>query len=129
MPLLCEAIHSTETLVGKIHWRRKWQPIPVFLPGKFCDQRSLVGCSPWGHKESDTTELTHTQCAYPVWRPYTREAERGHSTFCLAHCMESCVCVYMCANVCVCVRTCVCARVLSAQFCWLVPGKAYSPFS
>ena len=105
MPLLCEAIHSTETLVGKIHWRRKWQPIPVFLPGKFCDQRSLVGCSPWGHKESDTTELTHTQCAYPVWRPYTREAERGHSTFCLARCMESCVCVYMCANVCVCART------------------------
>ena len=130
-PPLCEAIHSTETLVGKIHWRRKWQPITVFLPGKFRDQRSLVGCSPWGHKELGMTELTHTQCAYPVWRTYTREAERGHSTFCLAHCMESCVCVYMCANVCVCVCVCacVCARVLSAQFCWLVPGKAYSPFS
>ena len=46
--------------VGKIHWRREWQPIPVFLPGKFCGWRSLVGYSPWGHKELDTTEqLTH----------------------------------------------------------------------
>ena len=42
--------------VGKIPWNRKWQPTPVFLPGKFHDQRSLVGCSPWGHKESDMTE-------------------------------------------------------------------------
>ena len=41
---------------GMIPWRRKWQPIPVFLPGKFYGQRSLVGCSPWGHKVSDTTE-------------------------------------------------------------------------
>ena len=38
------------------YWRRKWQPIPIFSPGKFHGQRSLVSCSPWGHKESDTTE-------------------------------------------------------------------------
>ena len=37
-------------------WRRKWQPTPVFLPRKFHGQRSLVGYSPWGHKESDTTD-------------------------------------------------------------------------
>ena len=37
-------------------WRRKWQPIPVFLPGEFHGQKSLVGYSPWGHKESDMTE-------------------------------------------------------------------------
>ena len=37
-------------------WRRKWQPTPVFLPGESYGQRSLAGCSPWGHKESDTTE-------------------------------------------------------------------------
>ena len=37
-------------------WRRKWQPTPVFLPRKSQGQRSLVSCSPWGHKESDTTE-------------------------------------------------------------------------
>ena len=42
--------------VGKIAWRRKWQAISVFLPGKFHGQRKLVGYSPWGHKESETTE-------------------------------------------------------------------------
>ena len=42
--------------VQKIPWRRKWKPIPVLLPGKFRGQRSLVGYSKWGHKESDTTE-------------------------------------------------------------------------
>ena len=36
--------------------RRQWQPTPVFLPGKFHGRRSLVGCSPWGRCESDTTE-------------------------------------------------------------------------
>ena len=41
---------------GKIPWRRKWLPTPVFLPGKFHRQRSLVGYSPCGHKESDKTE-------------------------------------------------------------------------
>ena len=42
--------------VRKNSWRRKWQPIPVVLPGKSHGRRSLVGHSPWGHKESDTTE-------------------------------------------------------------------------
>ena len=42
--------------VGKIPWRRKWQPTTVFLPGESHEQRSLVGYSPWGHKESDMTE-------------------------------------------------------------------------
>ena len=42
--------------VKKTPWRREWQPTPVFLPGKFHGQRSLAGYSPWGHKESDTTE-------------------------------------------------------------------------
>ena len=36
--------------------RRQWQPTPVLLPGKSHGRRSLVGCSPWGHEESDTTE-------------------------------------------------------------------------
>ena len=43
-------------LAGKMPWRRKWQPTPVLLPGKFHQQSSLVGYSPWGRKESDTTE-------------------------------------------------------------------------
>ena len=37
-------------------WRKKWQPTPVFLPGKSHEQKSLEGYSPWGHKEFDTTE-------------------------------------------------------------------------
>ena len=37
-------------------WRRRWQPTPVLLPGKFHGWRSLVGCSPWSHEESDMTE-------------------------------------------------------------------------
>ena len=45
--------------VGKIPWRRKWHPTPVLLPGKSHWLRSLVGYSPWGHKESDTTEWLH----------------------------------------------------------------------
>ena len=40
-------------------WRWQWQPTPVLLPGKSHGQRSLVGCSPWGHGESDTTEQLH----------------------------------------------------------------------
>src|SRR5574340_1255188 len=39
--------------------RRQWHPTPVLLPGKSHGQRSLVGCSPWGGEESDTTERLH----------------------------------------------------------------------
>ena len=48
--------------VGKIPWRRKWQPTPVFLPGESHGQRSLESYSPWGCKELDSTErmCTHT---------------------------------------------------------------------
>ena len=42
--------------VGKILWKRKWLPTPVFFPGEFHGQRSLAGYSPWGCKELDTTE-------------------------------------------------------------------------
>ena len=41
-----------------LHWRRKWQPTPVFLPGESQGRGSLVGCHLWGHTESDTTEAT-----------------------------------------------------------------------
>ena len=41
--------------LGRFPWRREWQPTPVFLPRKSHGQRSLVGYSPWGHKESDMT--------------------------------------------------------------------------
>ena len=48
-----------------MHWRRKWQPTPVFLPGESHGRKSLVGCSPWGRTESDMTEATwhlHVLC-------------------------------------------------------------------
>jgi len=45
---------------GRFPWRRKWQPTPVFLPGRYHGQRSLVGCSPWDCKELDMTEHAHT---------------------------------------------------------------------
>ena len=58
-------------------WRRQWHPTPVLLPGKSHGQRSLVGCRPWGRKESDTTERLHfhalekemaTQSSVLAWR-------------------------------------------------------------
>ena len=44
-----------------MHWRRKWQPTPVFLPGESQGRGSLVGCHLWGHTGSDTTEATWQQ--------------------------------------------------------------------
>ena len=71
-------------------WRRKWQPTPVLLPGKSHGWRSLLGFSPWGHKELDTTERLH----YLSW-PWSTKLSRakanrvlsrecsGHSKYCL----------------------------------------------
>ena len=52
--------------VGKIPWRRKWQPTPVFLPGKSHEQKSLASYSPWGRKESDMTEHLTLDCFFPL---------------------------------------------------------------
>ena len=60
--------------VGKIPWTREWQPTPAFLPGEFHGQRSLAGYSPWGHKESDTTD----KLSELPWLPEEGgEAKRG----------------------------------------------------
>ena len=56
--------HDRETslsLFTFMHWRRKWQPTPVFLPGESQGQGSLVGCRLWGRTESDKTEATQQQ--------------------------------------------------------------------
>ena len=45
------------SLITFLHWRRKWQPTPVFLPGESQGWGSLVGCCLWGHTEPDTTEV------------------------------------------------------------------------
>ena len=58
--------------VGKIPWRRAWQPTPVFLPRESHGQRSLVGYSPWGHKELNTTErlsMMHGPAKYQQVQP------------------------------------------------------------
>ena len=74
--LLCTSsvTENFPTFISKVHltvdipcspcssaqlWRRQWHPTPVLLPGKSHGRRSLVGCSPWGRKESDRTERLH----------------------------------------------------------------------
>ena len=51
---------TTDPWAGKIPWRRKWQPAPVFLPGKSHGQRILAGYKPWSHRESDKPDCAHT---------------------------------------------------------------------
>ena len=60
--------HGFDPWVKKIPWSRKWQPTTVFLPGRFHGQRSLVGYSPWFHKESDTTEGLNRQACHSARR-------------------------------------------------------------
>ena len=55
---VCVCMYTIE-YYSAIEGRRQWHPTPVLLPGKSHGQRSLVGCSPWGRKESDTTERLH----------------------------------------------------------------------
>ena len=78
--------------VGKIPWRRKWQPTPVFLPGCSHGQSSLAGYSPWGCKESDTTEHTHTTHCTGLSQTIVDIANiywgfLGSTIFCQAHLM------------------------------------------
>ena len=69
--------------VGKIPWRRKWHPNPVFLPGESHGQRSLVGYSPRGRKESDTTERLHftSLLSMPMFVPVKSRSPRKHNAF------------------------------------------------
>ena len=48
--------HGFDPWIRKIYWRRAWQPTPIFLPGEFHGERSLVDYSLWGHNELDMTE-------------------------------------------------------------------------
>ena len=54
LPVMQET--QVQFLVGKIPWRREWQPTPVFLPGEFHGQRNLAGYRPWGRQQLDMTE-------------------------------------------------------------------------
>ena len=59
---LLKHLEEFARILFSVPWRRKWQPTPVLLPGKSHGQRSLVGYSLWGRKESDTTERLHCHC-------------------------------------------------------------------
>ena len=95
--------HRFNPWVGKIPWSRKWQPAPVFLPGKFHGQRMLAGYVPWSCKELDRTERLNTQhTQVPSWslfhsilfqskkkrekeRMYTKAVYLGNSLCCQAN--------------------------------------------
>ena len=63
--LVCQCRrHGFNPWVWKILWRKKWQPIPVFLPGKSHEQRSLGGYSSWGHKRVRHNSVTKQQPVY-----------------------------------------------------------------
>ena len=55
---------------GKIHWKKEWLSTPVFLPGHFHGEKSLVDYSSWGRKESDTTEQLTLSLLYLVSQAY-----------------------------------------------------------
>ena len=84
----------SDFIFTSIHWRRKWQPTPVFLPGESQGRGSLMGCRLWGHTESATTEATQQQqqqerhigvgngnpLQYSCWRiPWMKEPGRLQS--------------------------------------------------
>ena len=64
--------------VGKIPWRRKWQPAAVFLPEKFHGQMGLEGYDPWGCKESNMTAHVHR---YFLWDFFITNLQYGKSIF------------------------------------------------
>ena len=72
--------------VGKIPWRRAWQPTPVFLPGESCGQKSLAGCRPWAHKSQTWLSDFHFTSLHLPW------SGSGHSDslrWCLGECSQS----------------------------------------
>ena len=69
--------------VRKISWRSKWQATPVLLPGKFHGGRSLVGYSPWGRKESDTTERLHFKSSFYTGQKETLTTFNSNSLNCV----------------------------------------------
>ena len=57
---------TSHSLFTFIHWRKKWQSTPVFLPGESQGQESLVGCCLWGRTESDWSDLAAAATAYII---------------------------------------------------------------
>ena len=67
-----------DSWVGKIPWRRAWQPTPVFLLGEFHGQRSLAGYSPWSRKDSDTTGQLTVSLSLSLLRFLSLKDSRYH---------------------------------------------------
>ena len=63
-----------------MHWRRKWQPTPVFLPGESQGRGSLMGCHLWGHTESDMTETAAATHSHLLWTLQRRAFAPPHSS-------------------------------------------------
>ena len=82
--------------VRKISWRRKWQPTPVFLPGKSHEQRSLMGCRGlWGHKESDMTVNKQQQQHVLSLAPKVSEMNPSDIVLFAAHVLSCLISLYI----------------------------------
>ena len=81
------AVRETRVRSLGLEKERKWQPTPVFLPGK-SHGWSLVGYSPWGCKESDTTERLHFTSSHPSFLSYIMEREGSSDTHTSMSCLE-----------------------------------------
>ena len=66
-----------------MHWRRKWQPTPVFLPGESQGRGSLVSCRLWGRTESDTTEVTQQQLCENYKSNYVELVHSAFQIYCI----------------------------------------------
>ena len=74
-----------------MHWRRKWQPTPVFLPGESQGWGSLVGCRLWGHTKSDTTEATEFYVGQYVLFHWSGTPVHSQLAFCMHFCVWGCI--------------------------------------
>ena len=84
--------HRFSPWVGKIPWRRKWQPTPVFLPENFQGQRSLAGYSPWDHKESDTNKQEYDLMLPRIQLQRGLKFLLNHASF-IEHFPQPCICL------------------------------------
>ena len=87
--------HRFVPWIRKSPWRWAWQPTPVFLPGESYGQRSMVGYSPWGCKQSDTTEAT--ACSHLCWNSVMTDLIFSHLCLIYSSCILN---IYYVAGTC-----------------------------
>ena len=89
----CSLPHSIHK--KNLQWRRKWQPTPLFQPGKSHGQRNLAGYSPWGHKELDTIQRLNSTISgvINIYHKISRERQmEGKGWYKQKNCCEQLVC-------------------------------------